>query len=87
LLIAVSTFILKDKHWKIFLATFSMILIGVVFLFYLSSLGGFGGTSNLSWWWGILILPYPIGWIISAALFIIRLVKRKSDSKINNQPK
>lgn len=85
LLISVSTFILKDKHWKIFLATFAMILIGVVFMFYLSSLGGFGGTSNLSWWWGILILPYPIGWIISVVLLIIRLVKRKSDSQNNEQ--
>lgn len=60
-LIALSTFLDKDRHRKIFLLSFLMIVIGVFFLFYLSSLGGFGGDSSLSWWWGLLIIPYPIG--------------------------
>lgn len=71
-LIALSTYLTKDRHWKIFLASLIMILIGVLFLFYFSSLGGFGGTSTLSWWWGILILPYPVGWLISIILLIFR---------------
>lgn len=74
-LIALSTYVTKDRHWKIFLTSVIMILIGVFFLFYLSSLGGFGGTSSLSWWWGILILPYPLGWLMSIILLIIRAVK------------
>ena len=28
----------------------------------LSMAGGFGGKSGLSMWWGVLILPYLIGW-------------------------
>jgi hypothetical protein len=75
-LIALSTYLTHDRHWKIFLVSFIMILIGVFFLFYLSSLGGFGGTSSLSWWWGILILPYPIGWLISIIILIIRAIKK-----------
>ena len=76
-LIALSTYLTHDRHWKIFLLSLIMILAGVFFLFYLSSLGGFGGTATLSWWWGTLILPYPIGWIISIVILIIRAVKKK----------
>jgi hypothetical protein len=75
-LIALSTFLLHDRHWKIFLASLLMIGFGIFFLFYFSSLGGFGGKSTLSWWWGILILPYPIGWLISIILLIVRAVKK-----------
>ena len=75
-LLAVSTWLTKDRHHKLFLTSFIMILIGVCFLFYLSSLGGFGGQSTLSWWWGTLILPYPIGWLIAIVLLIIRAVKQ-----------
>jgi hypothetical protein len=76
-LIALSAYFMRDRHWKIFLLSLIMILTGVSFLFYLSSLGGFGGTATLSWWWGILILPYPIGWLTSIVLLIIRAVKKK----------
>lgn len=76
LLIALSTYLAKDRHWKIFLASLIMIIFGVIFLFYFSSLGGFGGSSTLSWWWGTLILPYPFGWLMSIILLIVRAVKK-----------
>ena len=75
-LITLSTYLTKDRHWKIFLASLIMIIIGVFILFYFSSLGGFGGTSTLSWWWGTLILPYPLGWLMSIILLIVRAVKK-----------
>jgi multisubunit Na+/H+ antiporter MnhB subunit len=75
-LIALSTYLTHDRHWKIFLASLIMIVIGVFFLFYFSSLGGFGGTSTLSWWWGTLILPYPIGWLISIITLIVRAANK-----------
>ncbi|HLF34551.1 MAG TPA: hypothetical protein VI583_09945 [Cyclobacteriaceae bacterium] len=74
LLVAVTTYLNSDSHWKIFAAGFVMIVIGVFFLFYLSSLGGFGGNSGLSWWWGVLVLPYPVGWLGSIIILIIRAV-------------
>ena len=46
-LISLSTFLNSDRHWKIFTGSLVMILTGVIFLFYLSSLGGFGGNSSL----------------------------------------
>jgi hypothetical protein len=77
-LLVISLFMSDDRHKKLFLTTLIMIAIGVSFLFYLSSLGGFGGTSELSWWWGTLILPYPAGWIMAMVLLIIRLSSGRS---------
>jgi hypothetical protein len=44
------------------LAVFVLIAIGVGAMWGLSSLGGFGGKSGRSEWWGVLILPYLVGW-------------------------
>jgi hypothetical protein len=76
-LVALSTYLSNDRHWKIFAASFIMIALGVGFMFYLSSLGGFGKNAQLSWWWAILILPYPIGWLTAIVLLIARTVKKK----------
>ncbi len=78
IIVSVSAYFSKDKHRRIFIILTAMILIGVFFLFYLSSLGGFGGNSSLSWWYGILILPYPIAWLIFIVLIIIRSIKKKA---------
>jgi len=76
-LLALSAYATSDRHTKIFTASLLMIVIGVAFLFYFSSLGGFGGTSTLSWWWGLLILPFPIGWLIIIIVLIRRAIKNK----------
>ncbi|MBT8282267.1 MAG: hypothetical protein KJO86_00895 [Muriicola sp.] len=67
----------NDRHKKWFLLNAILITVGVIFLFYLSSLGGFGGTSNLSWWWGLLILPYPVGWLLQVILLLLRAFGKK----------
>jgi hypothetical protein len=43
---------------------FILIAIGVGALWGLSAIGGIGGTSGHSMWWGVLILPYLIGWFM-----------------------
>lgn len=76
LLIAISSYFLKDRYWKLFFVGFIMIAIGVFFLFYFSSLGGFGGNSKLSWWFISLIIPYPIGWLLTIIILILRSKKK-----------
>ena len=71
-LIAITSHLKGDRHRRLFLLAFLMIILGVVFLFYLSSLGGFGGESDLSWWWALLILPYPLGWLLNVIILIMR---------------
>ena len=41
---------------------FLLVAVGVGSLWWLSSVGGFGGPGERSMWWGSLILPYLIGW-------------------------
>jgi len=41
---------------------FVLIVVGVGGLWWLSSVGGFGGRGGRSAWWGCLVLPYLIGW-------------------------
>lgn len=63
-LVALGTFLGPgDRPLRVYrLWVFLLIAIGVAALWGLSIAGGFGGSSGLSIWWGILILPYLIGW-------------------------
>jgi len=74
-LIALASYFSHDRYRKIFLAAFIMIALGVGYMFYTSTLGGFGGPDNLSFWWAIPILPYPIGWLMTVIALIARVVK------------
>jgi hypothetical protein len=82
-LLAGTTSMLKDPHRKIFFWTFVAIVVGVASMFYLSSLGGIGGKSNLSWWYGSLVIPYPIGWLITIILLVFRGLNRLKKRKKN----
>lgn len=54
---------------------FILIAVGVGAMFVLSAFGGIGGTSGHSMWWGVLILPYPVGWIMGIVSLVFRLVR------------
>jgi hypothetical protein len=60
------------RYW---LWVFVLIAIGVGALFALSAVGGIGGKSGHSMWWGTLILPYPVGWIMGLAGAILMMVR------------
>lgn len=63
-LVALGTFVGQSERRLVAyrVLAFILILIGVGALWGLSSLGGIGGKSGRSMWWGLLILPYLIGW-------------------------
>ena len=84
-LLALSAYLNNDRHSKIFTTSLIMIVIGVFFMFYFSSIGGFGGTSTLSWWRGLLILPFPIGWITIIAVLIRRAIENKKRKLISKK--
>jgi hypothetical protein len=77
--ISLTTYLMRDRHWKIFLCSLMMVLVGVGFMFFLSSLGGIGNSSNLSWWWGVLIVPYPLGWLMAIITLIVRAFKKPAN--------
>lgn len=50
----------KKMYWTGVCAAISF---GVFWMFVMTMAGGIGGTSRHSVWWGVLLLPYPLGWI------------------------
>ena len=55
---------------------FGMIALGVIALFWMSAAGGIGGKTGHSLWWGLVLLPYPIGWLLGMANLVSRLINR-----------
>ena len=64
LIVALGTFFNQsERHLFAYrMWVFILIAIGVGALWGLSAAGGIGGKSGHSMWWGVLILPYLIGW-------------------------
>lgn len=63
-LAALGTFLGQGEHRLIRYRAlvFVLIAIGLAALWGLSAVGGMGGKSGHSMWWGLLLLPYLIGW-------------------------
>jgi purine-cytosine permease-like protein len=76
-LVALSRFLgRKNRRTILYWAwAFILIAIGVGALFALSAVGGIGGRSGHSMWWGLLILPYPAGWLMALAGGVAGLVR------------
>ncbi len=55
---------------------FIAIAIGVGAMCVLTALGGVGDKSGYSMWWGVLILPYPIGWVMGTVSLAVEVVRR-----------
>lgn len=74
--VVLALYLKKEILWrKLFFASL-LLTLGIGMMFLLSSLGGIGGKSPYSIWLGLLILPYPVGWIVSVVLLIRRALKK-----------
>ena len=63
-MVALGAFLGGSRHTRMLAWAAALTAIGVVMLFALSARGGIGGPNGLPWWTGILLLPYPAGWIM-----------------------
>ncbi len=63
-MVALGAFLGKSKYRRLLYMAFALIVIGVGAMFILSMFGGIGGNTGRSLWWGLIILPYPVGWVI-----------------------
>ena len=66
----------KDRRTVLYWTwAFGLMAVGVAAMFALSAVGGIGGRSGHSMWWGVLILPYPAGWLMALAGGVVGLVR------------
>ena len=63
-LVALGALLGSSRHRRLPSRSFVLVSIGVAALWGLSALGGIGGSSGRSKWWGLVLLPYPAGWIM-----------------------
>lgn len=41
-----------------------LVSVGVGFMWGLSAVGGFGGSTGRALWWWLALVPYPVGWVL-----------------------
>lgn len=85
-MVALGAWLGKSRYWKLLCWAFVLVAVGVAALFAVSAVGGFGGRSSLSYWWGILILPFPIGWVLGIIGAIKKLREGATPSAPSNTP-
>ena len=82
-LVALGIYVGRKEGRRVLYWTWAFILIaaGVAAMYALSAVGGIGGKSGNSMWWGVLILPYPAGWLMALAggiAGLVRFLKQRS---------
>jgi hypothetical protein len=76
--VAAGAWAFKSRFRKIIYLAFALVALGVGAMFALSVVGGIGGNSGRSMWWGLLILPYPLGWLLGLFGAVRMLAERRS---------
>jgi hypothetical protein len=80
-LVALSAVLCKSRYRTLLVTGFSLVAGGVGAMWALSALGGIGGDTGRSMGWGVVISPYPIGWllgIVGAVLALVEAFKRST---------
>jgi hypothetical protein len=72
-LVALGALLGKSRHRTFLAWSLVLVAVGVGALWGLSAIGGLGGRTGRSYWWGLILLPYPIGWIMGLVGAIWRL--------------
>ena len=76
----------ERRRLRLWTSVFVLIAVGVGVMFGLSAAGGIGGGSGRSWWWGVLLLPYPAGWLLGVGGLLaglLRFLRRRAAARRN----
>ena len=76
----------ERRRLGLWTSVFVLIAVGVGVMFGLSAAGGIGGRSGRSWWWGVLLLPYPAGWLLGVGGLLaglLRFLRRRAAARRN----
>jgi len=73
-MVAAGALLDRSRYRILLLSAFISIAWGVGMMVVFSVLGGIGGDSGRSIWWGLLILPYPLGWLVGLVGAVLTLL-------------
>ncbi|MBN1336183.1 MAG: hypothetical protein JXB39_09495 [Deltaproteobacteria bacterium] len=63
-LVTLGAFMAGSRHRRFLAWSLALLALGIGTMFGLSAIGGIGGSTGRSSWWGLVLLPYPVGWIM-----------------------
>jgi hypothetical protein len=77
-LAAVSAHLDRSRYRKLLLWACALAIVGVASMWILSAFGGFRLPNRpdmvgLSPWYGLLVIPYPLGWIMGVVGVYLRM--------------
>lgn len=75
-MVAVGAWLGSSERVRLAVVALALIGVGVVVMWGLSAVGGFGGATGRSNWWWIAIVPYPLG-LVMALIIAIRILLDK----------
>ena len=64
-LLAFGAWLGNSRNRRLLYWAFALVTVGVGEVWGLSAVGGLGGSTGRSMWWAILLLPYPVGWVMA----------------------
>ena len=74
-LVALGEFVGKSRHRAFSYWAFALVAVGAAAMIVLSWLGGVGGPNGQSKWWAIVLVPYPLGWVMGLVSGVVALVE------------
>jgi hypothetical protein len=63
-MVALGALFAKSRHRRFLAWALVFVAAGVGAMWGLSAIGGLGGPTGRSLWWALVLLPYPVGWIM-----------------------
>jgi len=85
-MIALGAFLGRIRRRALLTWAFVLIAIGVGVMFAMSAVGGFGGSTGRSMWWALVVVPYPVGWVMGLVGTILTLKESPKGRAKAGQP-
>jgi hypothetical protein len=63
-LVAVGALVGQSRHGTLLWWSLGLVAFGVAAMVVFTWWGGLGGNSGHSAWWAVIIVPYPVGWLM-----------------------
>ena len=74
-LVALAATLGKSRYRTLLVTSFILVAGGVAALWALSAVGGIGGETGRSMGWGLVMAPYPVGWLMGIVGGILALIE------------